>query len=117
MTGLSAMMKASQVKCLEMRVDETMEMFRREFGLSDGDYIEIDRGKGWKQHRILSVDSCWYNARGGHTAYVRLLSLTASGSMSPCRGAYLTCSPSGKTLSVMLPRNAKLRVAKQRSKQ
>ncbi len=108
MQAIAKMLRASKVKAIEYRDETVSQEFTLRFGLSDGDYIEVDRGcgVGFVPCRIMLVEYCFYNKKGGYTAYVRLATLTRDGRISTTRGLIL-CVDKNRKLHALEPQQVR----------
>lgn len=95
MHSFGTMLKATRSKAVEIESERCDGEFESRFGLRSGDWIEVNRGHGWQPARILMAECCYYNARGGFTAKVKLATLTKSGHISTSRGVFMTVNANG----------------------
>lgn len=67
------------------------DLFQSHFCLQIGDYLEIRKSNsGWGRARIVGVETCYANERGGWTAFVHLARLRSDGRLGIGRGALIT---------------------------
>lgn len=78
-------MKATLLNLIESREDAIAAEFEKRFGMRDGDYLRHERDGKWIQCRIMSVQSVYYNRKGGWSAMVVVSPLLASGRVGRTR--------------------------------
>lgn len=100
MNQLATAFRVSRSNMVEMEDSSVSAEFSRRFGLSEGEYLEVRRNidSQFRPCRILAVDNCYYNARGGFTATLKVLILLASGRTGTGRSIMVTTSANGTGL-------------------
>lgn len=92
-------MKATRTQMIESEAESTASEFTNRFGMRDGDYIRYRKdGQHWKQGRIMSVESVYWNQRGGVTAEVTVAPLLVSGRLGKTRTLLLVVNANGSGL-------------------
>ncbi len=92
-------MKATRTQMIESATEMEAEKFTRYFGMRDGDYIRYRKtGQQFKQGRIMSVESVYWNQRGGWTAAITVAPLLTSGKLGKTRTLYLVVNANGSGL-------------------
>lgn len=92
-------MKATRTQMIESEAERTAIDFTMKFGMRDGDYIRYRReGMHWKHARIMSVDSVYWNQKGGVTAEVVVAPLLSSGKLGKTRSLLFAVNANGTGL-------------------
>lgn len=98
MASIDNMMKRSRTAMIEESHDIANAEFTKRFGFRPGDFVTYKSnrdGGGLVKARILFCESCFYNARGGYTAYVKVLPLLVGGRLGNSRGMYFVVNANG----------------------
>ena len=101
MTGMATMIRATRQKAVAIQDDATHREFEKRFGLKDGDYLEVDRGHGYRPARIMFVEEVYRNASGGYTARIKLATLNTNGTIGTGRGVTLLVNANGTGLKAL----------------
>lgn len=92
-------MKATRTQMIESESEMIAEQFFDRFKMRDGDYIRYRKdGHCWKQGRIISVESVYWNQSGGLTADVTVAPLLVSGKLGKTRSLLLCVNANGSGL-------------------
>lgn len=101
MGTLGTMMRKTRTAMIEETVDSTAREFWKRFGLQDGDYIEFERPHHKEGRclrtigRIVMVEDCFFNQRGGYTASVKVAPLLIGGRLGNTRSVMMTINANG----------------------
>ncbi len=102
MGTIARSMKRTRTSMIERQADDVAADFQHRFGMRDGDYIEFTRntshGPQIRLGRIMSVECCYYNQRGGYTAEVSIVPLLADGRLGKSMGVWMTVNANGTGL-------------------
>ncbi len=92
-------MKATRTQMIESESEAIADEFTKRFGMRDGDYVRYRKVDGeWKQGRIMSVESVYWNQQGGVTADVIVAPLLVTGKLGKTRSLYFIVNANGSGL-------------------
>ena len=92
-------MKATRTHMIESEAEKIADEFTKRFAMRDGDYVRYRKTGGqWKQGRIMSVESVYWNQRGGVTADVTVAPLLVTGRLGKTRSLYFVVNANGNGL-------------------
>lgn len=103
MGALGTAIKRTKLSMVSQKAELVSKRFQQLFNLKDGDYLNYERntsqGKLMTLCRIISVEECYRNQRGGHTAWLKVMPMLESGNLGNTKGLYICMDASGLSLS------------------
>ena len=94
-------MHSTRMRMLTHEVDRIADEFALRFGMSVGDVVEMRRCNSagreyWVAARIAEAECCYFNQRGGWTAFVKVFPINVDGTLGCSRRARMTTTVRGK---------------------
>ena len=92
-------MKATRTQMIETATEHEAAKFTQHFCMRDGDYIRFCKsGEQFKQARIMSVESVFWNQASGWTAEITVAPLLKNGKLGKTRALILAVNADGSGL-------------------
>ena len=89
MGAIGKMLKRTRTKMVESEAERTANEFAERFRMRDGMYIRYTRNTSHggmdTTGRIMSIESVFYNQRGGYTAIITVAPLLQTGQLGSTR--------------------------------
>lgn len=92
-------LKATRTQMIESESERIARDFTELFRMRDGDYIRYRKtGEHWKQARIMNVEKCYWNSKGGCTAWITVIPMLCQGKLGKTRSLVLCVNENGGDL-------------------